>query len=513
MKEALAVVTTAVLVMATAAAAATTGTWNTTDDGLLSGTWVEAFGAGGPGQPGCVLSALDQDGRAEGTQWSLGELYIPVDGGPEVTWDGTVATYTTDYTTDLDASGGQPAFLELLEAPGLWGEGVLFEYVEATVTARVDYGYEPPLYLDGQIVGLGTAEGMLVEFYGEVSETGGDATGHWGTVDYVELSLAELPKPAPGAWTSLDDPLATGEWTETYGAGGPGQPGCVLAAADSDGAQWSLGHLYIPADGGAEVTWDGTVATYTTAYTTDLAASGGQPAFLELLEVPELWGDGWKFEYVEATVTARVDYGYEPPLYVGGEIVGSGAGAGLAVDFYGEVDETGGDAAGHWGTVDYLEVTVLPEAAVLPDGYTIVRGQYLEGGLGELAFSDDVRLEVRVGITLTSSEPPVWLVIDGTSPTEAPEELRFTFEGFATAAGLTQRVELYDFATEQWEELHAGTSAVADTVVEVVAEGDLSRFVEAGTGVVRAQLTWKPDGPITVFPWEVGLDQAIWTIK
>ena len=160
-----------------------------------------------------------------------------------------------------------------------------------------------------------------------------------------------------GSWNSIDDPLLTGSWEESYGPDGAGQPGCVLAAYDMDESQWSLSELYIPDGGGAETSWDGDVATYVTDYVS-LDPDYGE---LKLFEAPGMWGDAVTFFDVLATVTAQVDYADpDNPVYLGGTIEGTGTYDVYTASFYAEVMRTGFDELGHWGDVTYLELTIVP---------------------------------------------------------------------------------------------------------------------------------------------------------
>jgi hypothetical protein len=52
----------------------------------------------------------------------------------------------------------------------------------------------------------------------------------------------------------------------------------------------------------------------------------------------------------------------------------------------------------------------------------------------------------------------------------------------------------------------------SDSVAEVVVDGDPSRFVDPETLEVNAQLTFTPPPLVLLFPWSVGIDQAVWTV-
>jgi hypothetical protein len=159
----------------------------------------------------------------------------------------------------------------------------------------------------------------------------------------------------------------------------------------------------------------------------------------------------------------------------------------------------------------YLADRVDPEIEA-PEAYTIIRGVLKSGGLGDLAASDDSRLVVQAGITLDTSEPPVWLTIDGTSTTATPLGLVFTLEAGANTSGLTQKIALYNYVTNQFEEIDSRNVTTSDSVAEVMITGDPSRFVNQATLAMKARLTWKASGPVLLWPFQVGIDQAVWKI-
>jgi len=47
---------------------------------------------------------------------------------------------------------------------------------------------------------------------------------------------------------------------------------------------------------------------------------------------------------------------------------------------------------------------------------------------------------------------------------------------------------------------------------EVSITDDPSRFIDPNTLEMKAQLSWKPTGPVLLWPWTVRIDQTIWTI-
>lgn len=149
---------------------------------------------------------------------------------------------------------------------------------------------------------------------------------------------------------------------------------------------------------------------------------------------------------------------------------------------------------------------------ILPSEYTIVRGVLLSGGLADLYDSDDSRLVVQAGPVFDPNEAPIWLQIKGTATTASPSELRFTLEAYSNTSGLNQKIELYNYDTDSYEVIDERDATTSDSVVEITVSGDPSRFVDPNTLEMTGQMTWKPSGPIMIWPFFVGIDQSVWTI-
>ncbi|MCH8978617.1 MAG: glycoside hydrolase family 18 protein [Armatimonadetes bacterium] len=149
---------------------------------------------------------------------------------------------------------------------------------------------------------------------------------------------------------------------------------------------------------------------------------------------------------------------------------------------------------------------------LLPESVSIVRGVLAGGGLSDLFFSDDARLDVRAGITLFAGESPLQIEVEGHSPVEAPSELRFTLESSANTPGLTQTIELFNYDTSSYEEVDLSVPGAFDGVVEVVVTTNPERFVQAGTRTMRAKVVYQRVGLTLLWPWSAKLDQAAWRI-
>ena len=149
---------------------------------------------------------------------------------------------------------------------------------------------------------------------------------------------------------------------------------------------------------------------------------------------------------------------------------------------------------------------------LLPDSVSIVRGVLAGGGLSDLFFSDDMRLDVRAGLTLFLGESPLQVVVTGTSPVEVPSELRFKLEASTNTPGLTQTIELFNYDTSSYEQVDLSVPGPTDAIVEVAITTNPGRFVQAGTREMRAKVLYQQVGLTLLWPWSGRLDQAVWRI-
>ena len=171
------------------------------------------------------------------------------------------------------------------------------------------------------------------------------------------------------------------------------------------------------------------------------------------------------------------------------------------------------DSADNLGAGDDLFFTVggVTETTVVADSFTVLRGFYLSGALEDTFESDDAYLKFNPGITLAPTEPPVWLIFDGTLPSDLPTSLSVTLEASANTPGLTQTIEMFNWGTGQYEEVDvSGASFNADSVVTVDVSASILDYVEFGTGSVRSRIGWRQTGIIFIYPWTISIDQVVW---
>jgi hypothetical protein len=132
--------------------------------------------------------------------------------------------------------------------------------------------------------------------------------------------------------------------------------------------------------------------------------------------------------------------------------------------------------------------------------------------LAELQNSDDQRFIAAAGATFSSTEAPIQVVVNSTSPLSSPQSLRVRLEAKAASTNLRQSVDLWDFVAGQYVNIGFRPSTLEDSVMEVEAPNP-TRFVQVGTKQIRARFSWKATGSVFGFPWRAQIDRAMFTLK
>ncbi|MCW5940526.1 MAG: choice-of-anchor B family protein [Fimbriimonadaceae bacterium] len=154
--------------------------------------------------------------------------------------------------------------------------------------------------------------------------------------------------------------------------------------------------------------------------------------------------------------------------------------------------------------VDVSEATKTPIALT---NFGTERGRLLGGNLDSLSANDQNYLEIGVGLVANPSEAPLRVIFESTSKWQDISRIRFSYRNRVDASGLNQTLELYDWIADQWVNVQSVASPLADTSYEVVGPNP-DRFVQAGTKAMKARLSVKPGGPVSLQNWKTAIDQA-----
>lgn len=139
----------------------------------------------------------------------------------------------------------------------------------------------------------------------------------------------------------------------------------------------------------------------------------------------------------------------------------------------------------------------------------VFRGVLLAGGLPETTASDDQRVRLNPGFTISPFEAPVWLIFDANLSTDTPGALDISYEASAGTPGLTGTLEAFNWAANAYDIVDESNPIFNnDTVVS--APLTPSVYVEPATAAVRTRIGWRQTGFTITFPWEVRVDQVFW---
>jgi hypothetical protein len=148
----------------------------------------------------------------------------------------------------------------------------------------------------------------------------------------------------------------------------------------------------------------------------------------------------------------------------------------------------------------------------VPENFSLPRGILMSGNLQSLFNSDDNRLEIRPGFVLNQSEPPVQLVVESTARTDTIARLQFRLEARVNTQNISQSIQLFNFQTNSYETVDTRPATLTDSIVDIDITTNASRFVQPGTNLIRARITYISSGLVLIYPWLVGIDQTVWTI-
>lgn len=150
-------------------------------------------------------------------------------------------------------------------------------------------------------------------------------------------------------------------------------------------------------------------------------------------------------------------------------------------------------------------------ATVFPDSFEVIRGTYVAGDESSIGSSDNVDLQIRRNSS--DIQARVEVEVNGTSMTEAPKALTFRHESSVFArSDVTQTLQMFDYDLAIWETLDTRlANRFSDLTTETIIEGDLSRFIEPGSGNMSARIRFSSANPRQQF--QANIDQLIWTVQ
>ncbi len=96
----------------------------------------------------------------------------------------------------------------------------------------------------------------------------------------------------------------------------------------------------------------------------------------------------------------------------------------------------------------------------------------------------------------------------------SPSSLNLVVEASAGTPGLTATTEAFNWNTGVYDVVDVSTASFpSDAVVNINLSSGIGNFVQQGSGAVRTRIGWRKTGFTINYPWEVRLDQMVWTVQ
>lgn len=142
----------------------------------------------------------------------------------------------------------------------------------------------------------------------------------------------------------------------------------------------------------------------------------------------------------------------------------------------------------------------------------LTQGVYAgDGDPAGLFESDNVDLSISRDRLAVSGN--ITLLVQASGKCDNPSTMSFTLEGSVFARqGVTQSVEMYNYDSGAFEEVDSrAASRFTDSTATITPTGDLSRFVESGTGNVQARVKFVP--AVARASYNANIDMVDWAIE
>ena len=118
-----------------------------------------------------------------------------------------------------------------------------------------------------------------------------------------------------------------------------------------------------------------------------------------------------------------------------------------------------------------------------------------------------VRISARRPSDISAAS--VEIVVTGHVDVAAPGELLFTFEGATSGTPTRQRIELFNYTTEEWVQLDERDGPTSDSPVTVSINVDAEDYVDADTLEVKARIGYH-DRNVNFVGWSGRYDATFW---
>lgn len=150
----------------------------------------------------------------------------------------------------------------------------------------------------------------------------------------------------------------------------------------------------------------------------------------------------------------------------------------------------------------------------LPTSFTVQAGVLVSGNVGSLWFDDANRLVVREAPPLALGLPSVRVMIEGGIAPGAVAGFQFNLISRVpiVGTGVTQRIDLFNFSTNQWVQFDTRPGTTSDSLVQIVVPNNPQQYISP-TNQMRARISYFDPGTLVIFGWRAELNLANWIIN
>lgn len=127
-----------------------------------------------------------------------------------------------------------------------------------------------------------------------------------------------------------------------------------------------------------------------------------------------------------------------------------------------------------------------------PHTVSVVSGTALGGDHMSVEFSDDNRLIVVNDEFDSTGEVQFHME----SEVDTAATLRIMMETSATRTDIGQYTEMFNFVTQQWQQVHFKTTTLSDVLDDFTVPGPVNKFIESGSRHMIGRMRWIPTGDI-----------------
>ncbi len=152
----------------------------------------------------------------------------------------------------------------------------------------------------------------------------------------------------------------------------------------------------------------------------------------------------------------------------------------------------------------------VESAQSFPDSFQVNIGNLISGDLSDLLVSDDQYVRVFNIPAPSPISNSVEIEVVGTVADQSPAELTLTLEAATNGFPSQQRVQFRNFDAGTWDLVDVRSSPVSDTQIMVTISSNAGRYIQDGTGQVRARLGYRDLGAQQV-GWSGRFDLVYWT--